>query len=338
MTHMDDTDLAAADAAAIPEELAPFAELRDKREQDLLAMDNVVGVGIGNKISKGQTTDTTAMMVLVRYKVDEARLAKADRVPKTLDKHPTDVLEVGELFAGGAHASSAPAPSTGMDAMALKERSRPVRPGYSVSHVQVTAGTIGAGCYDLTPFPGKPPRYYILSNNHVLANSNNAALGDPILQPGTFDGGSAPGDVIGRLSRFITIRFDGSCNDVDAAIAEVPFHALDRDIYWNGYPASLAVAAQVGMLVKKTGRTTSFTTGRVTTIGATVNVNYGGGNVAKFCNQIVTTDMSAPGDSGSLVLDTRNNPVGLLFAGSATATILNPIATVQRALWVRLWP
>ncbi len=59
---------------------------------------------------------------------------------------------------------------------------------------------------------------------------------------------------------------------------------------------------------------------------------------AKFCNQIVTTDMSAGGDSGSLVLDTDNNPVGLLFAGSSTATILNPIAHVQLALKVRVWP
>jgi hypothetical protein len=90
--------------------------------------------------------------------------------------------------------------------------------------------------------------------------------------------------------------------------------------------------------VKKTGRTTNFTTGRVTVIGATVNVNFGGGQIAKFCNQIVTTDMSAGGDSGSLVLDLANKPVGLLFAGSAVATILNPIATVQLALWVRLWP
>ena len=92
------------------------------------------------------------------------------------------------------------------------------------------------------------------------------------------------------------------------------------------------------MLVKKTGRTTDFTTGKVTSINATVNVNYGGGRVARFCRQIVTTDMSAGGDSGSLVLDLENNPVGLLFAGSSTATILNPIAWVQGMLRVRLWP
>ncbi|MEZ5097178.1 MAG: hypothetical protein R2731_14400 [Nocardioides sp.] len=69
-----------------------------------------------------------------------------------------------------------------------------------------------------------------------------------------------------------------------------------------------------------------------------MNVNYGGGRVARFCNQIITTDMSAGGDSGSLVMDWENRPVGLLFAGSAVATILNPIALVQVALRVRIWP
>jgi hypothetical protein len=228
-------------------------------------------------------------------------------------------------------------PLRSVDAQTLTNRVRPARPGYSVGHPKITAGTIGAGCYDLEPLPGKPPRYYILSNNHVLANSNDASIGDPIYQPGPFDGGG-PADAIGRLSRFVPIKFDGSCNYVDAAVAEVPFDTIDRDIYWTGYPTAVAIAAQVGMLVKKTGRTTNFTTGTVTAINSTVNVNYGGGKVARFCNQIITTDMSAGGDSGSLVLDWTNRPVGLLFAGSPVATILNPIANVQLALRVRVWP
>ena len=149
----------------------------------------------------------------------------------------------------------------------------------------------------------------------MLANSKDASIGDPILQPGPFDGGTAPADVIGRLARFVPIRFDGSCNYVDAAVAEVPFHVIDRDVYWNGYPATAAKAATVGMLLKKTGRTTNFTTGRVTAVAATVNVNYGAGKVAKFCNQIITTNMSAGGDSGSMVLD-----------------------LVQLSLGVRVWP
>ncbi len=323
-------DLLAVAAETIPEALTAVRDARVAAEDDLLGRAGVQGVGVGFKISKGEMTETPSVMVLVDQKLPTELIATSDLIPKKVKNLPTDVVEVGYVFAGDAYADTEP--------QTLKERVRPVRPGYSVGHFGITAGTIGAGAYDISPIPGKPPRYYILSNNHVLANSNNAAIGDPIVQPGPIDGGSVPSDVIGRLARYVPITFDGTCNTVDAAIAEVPFHVIDRDIYWNGYPTTAAKAAVVGTFVKKTGRTTNFTTGRVTAIGATVNVGYGNGRVAKFCNQIVTTDMSAGGDSGSLVLDLQNNPIGLLFAGSAVATILNPIAQVQLALKVRIWP
>jgi hypothetical protein len=169
-----------------------------------------------------------------------------------------------------------------------------------------------------------------------LANSNAASLGDPILQPGPYDGGTYPADWIGRLTRFVPIRFDGSCNYVDAAIAEVPFHMLNREVYWIGYVKGL-VAPAVGMIVQKTGRTTNYTTGRVLAVNATVNVNYGGGTVAKMCRQIVTTNMSAGGDSGSLLLDMNENAVGLLFAGSSQVTIHNYIAYVLALLRIRIF-
>lgn len=327
---MDNEDLTDG-AAGVPAGFEDVAAAREAAEDKLLGTANVVGVGLGYKISHGQQTDTKSVMVLVSEKLPTSMLTTGDTLPRTVAKMPTDVVDVGHLFAGGDTAVQ------DVDAQTLARRVRPVRPGYSVGHYKITAGTIGAGCYDLSPMPGKPPRYYILSNNHVLANSNQASIGDPIYQPGPIDGGTAA-DTVGRLARFVPIKFDGTCNAVDAAVAEVPFDMLDRDIYWNGYPASAVKAATVGQLLKKTGRTTHFTTGRVTALNATVNVNYGGGNVAKFCNQIVTTDMSAGGDSGSLVLDTDNHPVGLLFAGSSTATILNPIAQVQLALKVRVWP
>lgn len=330
---MDNQDLFEAEAAGLSEELSKVSDALEGARDSLLDKDHVVGVGLGYKIKDGSATTTPSVMVLVSQKLPGSMLGRGDAVPKTVASQPTDVLEVGTLFAGG----SAPSPLQEIDSQTLAKRVRPVRPGYSVGHPKVTAGTIGAGCYDLAPMPSKPTRYYVLSNNHVMASSNDANIGDPIYQPGVFDGGTAA-DAIGRLARYVPITFDGTCNFVDAAVAEVPFDTIDRDIYWSGYPTTTAVPAQVGMLVKKTGRTTHFTTGRVTVLNATVNVNYGGGKVAKFCNQIVTTDMSAGGDSGSLVLDWQNRPVGLLFAGSPAATILNPIATVQIALGVRLFP
>ncbi|MGJ7441657.1 trypsin-like peptidase domain-containing protein [Aquipuribacter sp. MA13-6] len=330
---MEDKDLFDAQAAPLPDELGKAADALEGTRDSLLDKDHVVGVGLGYKIKDGSTTTTPSVMVLVSEKLPSTMLGRADSVPRTVASVPTDVLEVGTLFAGG----TAPSPLQEIDAQTLAKRVRPVRPGYSVGHPKVTAGTIAAGCYDIAPLPGKPARYYVLSNNHVLANSNDANIGDPIYQPGVFDGGT-PADAIGRLARYIPIRFDGTCNYVDAAVAEVPFDTIDRDVYWSGYPTAAATPALVGGLVKKTGRTTHFTTGRITVVNATIDVNFGGGKVARFCNQIVTSDMSAGGDSGSLVLDWENRPVGLLFAGSPVATILNPIATVQVALGVRLWP
>lgn len=147
---------------------------------------------------------------------------------------------------------------------ALLTALRPAEGGYSVGHFRITAGTIAICVYDTAAFPGIPRRYYILSNNHVLANSNNANIGDPILQPGPFDGGTLPNDVIARLSRWVTIWFDGSNNLVDAAIAEGPFEWLDREIYWIGYVQGVRNNwPAIGEILQKTGRTTNWTTGPV---------------------------------------------------------------------------
>ncbi|MEV6908191.1 hypothetical protein [Amycolatopsis sp. NPDC051071] len=111
--------------------------------------------------------------------------------------------------------------------------------------------------------------------------------------------------------------------------AEGQFHDLDRRIFWVGDLKSTNVAPGVGTIVQKTGRTTNWTTGRITNINATVDVNYGGGRVARFAQQLLTTDMSADGDSGSLVADLNENAAGLLFAGS-------PVVTVINTAWSRL--
>ena len=223
----------------------------------------------------------------------------------------------------------------------LQQHVRPVMGGYSVGHYKITAGTIATCAYDLTPFPGIPEHFYILSNNHVLANSNNARIGDPILQPGPYDGGVYPRDMIGRLSRFIPIRFkSGSSvptNYVDAAIAEVPFHQANREIFWVGYVKDLYAKPVPGKtIVQKTGRTTNFTTAYVRSVNATIDVNYGGGRVARFKQQILTDRMSAGGDSGSLVTTLDEKAVGLLFAGSPSVTVLNNILYVQSLLRIRI--
>lgn len=315
--------------------------------EELLAKPNVVGVGVGYKVIESDNereTGDICLSVFVTEKLTDDLLSQDDMVKPSYGKVKTDVVTAGEIFAGcGGPLETEPPPDAHDNAeegedvsiQILRNRVRPVEGGYSVGNFRITAGTYATAVYDSRPSIGIPRRYYVLSNNHVLANSNRARIGDPILQPGPIDGGRFPRDMIARLSRFVPIRFGGARNLVDAAIAEGAFHVLDREIYWIGYVKGVRVA-RLGSTVQKTGRTTNYTTGRVRSVNAVVNVNYGGGRVARFSNQIVTTPMSAGGDSGSLLCDVNEMAVGLLFAGSASITIHNDIRRVQALLGIRI--
>jgi hypothetical protein len=330
--------------------IAALQEVISSKQNDLMRLPNVVGCGIASKITGGEDTEEFGITVFVGQKLPKELLHKEDVVPASIGNHATDVIDThGEIMAlpelaappivARPELATLPAfteRSEDVTIELLRERVRPVEGGYSVGHYQITAGTYATAVRDAQPFPGIPLRYYVLSNNHVLANSNDARIGDPILQPGPFDGGVVSRDTIARLSRWVTIQFaPNTINYVDAAVAQGEFHVLDREIYWCGYVRG-AIAPAVGMLVQKTGRTTNHTTGRITAINATVNVNYGGGKVARFVNQIVTSNMSAGGDSGSLLLDLENRAVGLLFAGSSAVTIHNDIRYVQALLGIRI--
>lgn len=317
-------------------EYLEISKIQDDEQDKILAKANVVGVAVSHKIKNEKDTGDPCLTVFVEQKLDSALLGSDQAIPRSIKKFKTDVIETGPIFAEPHHAEDlAEDQDTDAGIQTLKKRVRPVEGGYSVGHIRVTAGTMATAVYDRSPFPGIPRRYYMLSNNHVLANSNDARIGDPILQPGRYDGGTYPNDMVARLYRFVPIRFDGSCNYVDAAIAVGEFHDLDREVYWIGYVKGVATV-QVGSIVQKTGRTTSYTTGSVSAVNATVNVNYGGGRVAKMCRQIITTNMSAGGDSGSLLCDMKENAVGLLFAGSSSITIHNDIRYVQALLGIRV--
>ncbi len=300
---------------------------------------NVVGMGVGVKWKNSEPTGEPALIVLVSHKVAKEELSSYDLVPQTLADMQTDVLAIGYPIAGGGMPLEAYAQN-------LVKRVRPVKGGCSIGHPNISAGTIATCVYDILPDSNscKTSKYYILSNNHVLANSNDAKVGDPIIQPGRADGGSNPRDRVATLNRFIPITFEPPVprnrhdNLVDAALAEGTFEGLNREVYWigyvNGWMPKKNVA--VGKRVQKTGRTTNYTTGRITATNATVDVNFGAGRTARFKDQIITTCMSAGGDSGSLVSSMDNIAVGLLFAGSPTATIINQIENVRSLLQVEI--
>jgi len=220
---------------------------------------------------------------------------------------------------------------------------RPVPIGISTGHPSITAGTIGCRVTDGT-------NVYALSNNHVYAVENFASIGDEVIQPGTFDGGSLVNDVIGTLYDFVEICFlfdwiFSDCielyNTVDAAIALTTINDLDNVTPPDGYgvPKSTTLAPSVGLAVKKYGRTTEETMGMITGINVVVAVGYST-DTAYFSDQIMIEPggFSAGGDSGSLIVvdggpDDRK-PVGLLFAGSPEVTIANPINLVLTSFGV----
>lgn len=338
-----------------------IAAVQEKEQEGLLAKANVVGVAVGHKIKGERETGDPSLTIMVAQKMDPEMLSPEDRIASTIGKFKTDVVETGYIFAGGNNLGGfvleeprfkekrevvIPVEEEDLrprlkeeevEIQVLRNRVRPAKGGYSCGHYRITAGTYGTAVIDRTPFPGIPRKFYILSNNHVLANSNDATVGDPILQPGRVDGGQLPRDIIARLTRFVPIRFGGTlANYVDAAIAEGQFHELDREIYWVGQPKEARPLTRIGEVVQKTGRTTNWTTGTVTGLNATVNVNYGGGRVARMVRQITTTNMSAGGDSGSVLLNMQGNAVGLLFAGSSRITIHNHMAFVQALLGIRV--
>ncbi|WP_138756852.1 hypothetical protein [Modestobacter altitudinis] len=232
---------------------------------------------------------------------------------------------------------------TGYTPAELQQRVRPLRPGLSISHPDVTAGTLG-GFVRRSGTEG----LLVLSNNHVLANSDAATEGDPVVQPGVADGGT-PEDRVGTLEAFVRLSADPG-NLVDAAVA-----ALDAGLGADptDYPGGALLAAVASPddvdpdeLVEKLGRTTGHTRGRITAVEVDgVGVQYDDG-VHTFDDQVeiegLTGAFSAGGDSGSVIWRSRDRaPLGLLFAGSTEGgsagggvTFANPLATVLRELGV----
>jgi hypothetical protein len=313
----------------------------------LLAKKNVVACGVGYKETEGVMTDEPCVVVSVEKKLPLAQLAEADVVPKVVDDVKTDVVETGLITAW----------------QSPTQKWRPAPGGVSIGHINITAGTLG--CLVL-----KRGELFILSNNHVLADTNAGKKGDSIIQPGKYDGGTLA-DQIATLEEFVTIDFgtssptcptaktveqllnaiargmgsshrlvsyqeSGGENQVDAALARpLSLDLVERRILNIGVPKG-SREATLGTNIKKSGRTTGFTTGRITQIDATVQVSYGSAGVATFTDQFVAGAMSSGGDSGSAILDEEDYVAGLLFAGSDNTTIINPIQFVLDALGITI--
>ncbi len=237
---------------------------------------------------------------------------------------------------------------------------------YDQKNGQITnccGGTLGSLIKDSS---GKQ---YILSNNHVLARSDQATIGETVIQPGLIDDSCRPFGItgapitpVGTLSAFLSLK--SATTNADAAIAEVNSGAVDSNgailefgALQNGTLASAppGISSSAGkgenvalnMKVAKSGRTTGLTCATVSTVSLDVHVDYFSDcaeskpYVTKtFTNQIAISgnQFSDAGDSGSLVVDTANaEPVGLFFAGGVDSAgvsigVANPAQDVLNEL------
>lgn len=312
---------------------------------------NIVGVGQGHKYVRGKNTGEEVLTILVKKKYREAELKRHTIIPRAINNVTTDVIEVGDI-------------------RLLNERvsfKRPAHPGMSLGHYKISAGTFGGVVKDK-----KTGQLLLLSNNHVLANISNglddrANIGDPIIQPGTYDGGNLENNTLAHLWKFIPIHHElessrckiakafemiiNKCihyvypqyqirvvreteklNVVDCAVAKPEnISDISAEILEFGLVAGVREAA-LGLPIKKSGRTTGVTYSTVIATNVTFKVSLSNQGYAIFTEQVLAGPMGMPGDSGSLILTEDNYAVGLLFAGSEQATIFNKIEHVLEKL------
>jgi hypothetical protein len=205
-----------------------------------------------------------------------------------------------------------------------------------------SSGTLGSMVQD------QSGNQYILSNNHVLADSNEASPGDLIVQPGLaakkIKCRQFPNDAVANFTRTVDIDFSGGDNTIDAAIAAIQPGDVNPTILNIGGIASSVVSPTIGLAVEKMGSSSCFTNAKITSVNFNGTIGgYGdGGEAAVFTNQVLIkkSGFSSPGDSGSLIVTQGSCPqaVALLFAGSNNGkmTLANPISAVLSGLNVSM--
>jgi hypothetical protein len=221
-----------------------------------------------------------------------------------------------------------------------------------------TGGTLGS----LVTGGGKT---YILSNNHVLGLSDGATVGQEVTQPGIIETNCMTAGTVnvGTVADIISLETQPiPATPVDVTTALVASGQVDPNdnilelgalstvngvqVPMNAPPASgSGMAATVGQLLAKSGRTTGLTCAHIEMIDlsmqgviytkgcTTTNFTVTYTDVVEVANMTNGQGFIANGDSGSLAVDaTTAQPVALMFAGDANSSIGSPVADVLAAL------
>ncbi len=325
--------------AIIEQKLAESAAAGAMTEASVRNVDSpgVLGVGVSTGDETGGIPGQPSLVVYVENRSDEEQVRREMVDLMGVQAALNDDFPLQFEFTGPIEPYSS-----------NRSKFRPAPAGVSVGHFRITAGTIGGWGRGRG---SRSNRLLMVSNNHVLADSNRGRFGDSIIQPGRADSGVNPGDRIAILERFVTINFgSGSVNYVDCATGWCWPSRVRRDhVYHSGSsPRFFKVGSsifqpRVNLVVGKTGRTTNLTQGTIRAVGVSINVNFGSAGVAHFRDQFSVRStgsgtFSAGGDSGSFVWAWQRGlpPVGLLFAGGGGTTFCNRMSRVVAALDVTL--
>ncbi len=309
--------VASKPSAALMEQLKQFVRTKGP---EFLKDPNISSIGIGYKITDGETTGKISIQFTVKEKVSPEALESLETksIPASIKvgnvSIPTDVLEREYAPAFRIVAESV--------ANNRKKRLDPIQPGISVSNRKGTAGTLGCIVYDRTE--GTP---YVLSNWHVLHGSDGM-IGDKIVQPGPFDNNNLDKNYLGKLLR----SHLGSAGD--CAVCSIEGRKINPSVLSLNVTPNELGEPELGDKVTKSGRTTSVTHGVVSRIHILVQIDYGGntGEMQIGCFEIKPDPKQLPnngeisdgGDSGSIWLFKSNNNkatgvmAGLHFAGESS--------------------
>lgn len=309
--------------------LEELVVVKQRVEQRFLDQPGVTGIDVGYKVVGGEQTDEIAVRVHVARKTDN--VPPDQRVPAEIDGVVTDVLErTYEL-----HVASRP---LGVSLQSDTTHYATLEGGVSMGPSRAVGGRIFAGTLGAIVIDNTTQAHAALTNFHVAAVDSSWQLGDRMVQPSRIDTGAVPTDEFGAILRAtLSAAVDGAVISIESGRAS-SCRIVDVGTVKGTRTATLGTA------VRKRGRTTGLTYGSVDGVSASVRLDYGDGlGVRTLTDQVsITADTSRNavfsdhGDSGSVIVDDGGFVLALLFGGSGSNTVGNPIAAVESELDVSL--
>ena len=303
-------------------------DISDNYYDFFISLENVKGVGFGFKHINGIESLEPCIHVLVEKKVDSKYLSKNNVIPDFFMGIKTDVIESGR--GGFCYNSTFP--------MKL----RPLQSGCDIATINDEDEVHGTLSCIVTKKNLFKREYFILSNNHVLADINKLPLGTPIIQPSKYSALNLENEVVANLFTFIKLKpYNGNkknVNYVDCALAKINNNiGITKAVFDIGEIKGISTP-KLGARIKKYGASSGLSRGKITTIDATLEIEEEG-NKYVFKNQVLADIFNIPGDSGSLILNEFNEAIGLFWGGSDNNLVayINDISIVLKKLNVSIY-